>query len=103
MDYEKAYKQLVEDFGVILNLNTVKESGVISVEDVRKLIPSLAESEDEGKGKAYGIVDELSLPEKCKACIWSPQPSDVHDAGSHRTCYFVGTCNNFDRFRKREG
>lgn len=47
MDYEKAYKQLVEDFGAILNLNTVKESGVISVEDVRKLIPELAESEDE--------------------------------------------------------
>ena len=47
MDYEKAYKQLVEDFGIILNLNTVKESGVISVEDVRKLIPELAESEEE--------------------------------------------------------
>lgn len=71
-----------------------------------KILNSLQEEpvrEDEGKDKAYGIVDELSLPEKCKACIWSPHPSDVHDAGSHRTCHFVGTCNNFDRFRKREG
>lgn len=58
---------------------------------------------DYKKGEAHGIVDKLPLPEKCRACIWGPLPSDVHDAGSHRTCHFVGTCNNFDRFRKREG
>ena len=59
--------------------------------------------EDEGKDKAYGIVDKLPLPEKCKACIWGPLPSDTHGEDSDLTCHFVGTCNNFDRFKKREG
>ena len=45
----------------------------------------------------------LAIPEKCKACIWGPLPSDTHGEDSDLTCHFVGTCNNFDRFRKREG
>lgn len=46
-DYKKKYEDLVKNFGCILNLNTVKESGVISVDDVKHLIPELKESEDE--------------------------------------------------------
>ena len=51
-DYEKKYKDIVEKFDVVLNLNNVKESGTISVEDVRKIISELAESEDEKMRKA---------------------------------------------------
>ena len=46
-DYKKKYENLVKNFDCILNLNTVKESGVIPVDDVRHLIPELKESEDE--------------------------------------------------------
>lgn len=51
-DYEKKYKDIVEKFDVVLNLDNVKESGTISVEDVRKIISELAESEDEKMKKA---------------------------------------------------
>lgn len=56
-DYKKKYEDLVKDFGQILNLNTVKESGVISVDDVRHIIPELKESEDERIRKA--IIEYL--------------------------------------------
>lgn len=46
-DCEKNYRELVDKLGVVLNLPTVKESGVISVEDIRKLVPELIESKDE--------------------------------------------------------
>ena len=41
------YDEAIEKLGVILNLNTVKESGTISVDDIRKIFPELKESEDE--------------------------------------------------------
>ena len=46
---EKAerFDEVVEKFDVILNLNTVKESGTIFADDVRKILPELKESEDE--------------------------------------------------------
>ena len=43
----KAYDKAIEKFGVILNLNTVKESGTIFADDVRKIFPELKESEGE--------------------------------------------------------
>lgn len=43
----KRYDSAIEKFNVILNLNTVKESGTIFADDVRKIFPELAESEDE--------------------------------------------------------
>ena len=43
----KAYDEAIEKFEVILNLSTVKESGTIFADDVRKIFPALAESEDE--------------------------------------------------------
>ena len=51
-DCEKNYRELVDKLGVVLNLPTVKESGMISVEDIRKLVPELIESEDERIRKA---------------------------------------------------
>lgn len=47
--FEKAkrFDEAIEKFDVILNLNTVKESGTIFAEDVRKILPELAESENE--------------------------------------------------------
>lgn len=41
------YDEAIEKFGVILNLNTVKESGTIFADDVRKIFPELKESEGE--------------------------------------------------------
>ena len=41
------YDEAIEKLGVILNLNTVKESGTIFVDDVRKIFSELKESEDE--------------------------------------------------------
>ena len=43
----KAYDEAIEKFDVILNLNTVKKSGTIFADDVRKIFPELKESEDE--------------------------------------------------------
>ena len=43
----KRYDEAIEKFDVILNLNTVKESGTIFADDVRKILPELKESEDE--------------------------------------------------------
>lgn len=43
----KRYDEAIEKFDVILNLNTVKESGTIFANDVRKILPELAESKDE--------------------------------------------------------
>jgi hypothetical protein len=48
----KRYDEAIEKFGVILNLNTVKESGTVFVDDVRKILPELKESEDENVGKS---------------------------------------------------
>jgi len=41
----KAYDEVIEKFAVILNLNTVKESGTIFADDVRKILPELNEDE----------------------------------------------------------
>ena len=43
----KAYDEAIEKFEVILNLNTVKESGTIFADDVRKILPELKELEGE--------------------------------------------------------
>ena len=43
----KRYDEVIEKFDVILNLNTVKESGTIFVNDVRKILHELKEDEDE--------------------------------------------------------
>jgi len=43
----KRYDVAIEKFDVILNLDTVKESGTIFADDVRKILPELKESEDE--------------------------------------------------------
>lgn len=43
----KAYDEAIKKFNVILNLNTVKESGTIFADDVRKIFPELRESKDE--------------------------------------------------------
>ena len=43
----KRYDEAIEKFDVILHLNTVKESGTIFADDVRKILPELKESEDE--------------------------------------------------------
>ena len=43
----KAYDEAIEKFDVILNLNTVKKSGTIFADDVRKIFPELKESENE--------------------------------------------------------
>ena len=48
----KRYDEAIEKFDVILNLNTVKESGTIFADDVRKILPELAESEGEKIRKA---------------------------------------------------
>ena len=48
----KRYDEAIEKFDVILNLNTVKESGTIFADDVRKILPELKESEDERIRKA---------------------------------------------------
>ena len=48
----KAYDKAIETFDVILNLDNVKESGTIFVDDIRKIFPELAESEDEKIRKA---------------------------------------------------
>ena len=48
----KRYDEAIEKFDVILNLNTVKESGTIFADDVRKILPELKESEDEKIRKA---------------------------------------------------
>ena len=47
---EKAarYDEVIETFDVILNLNTVKKSGTIFTDDVRKILPELKESEGDG-------------------------------------------------------
>jgi len=47
MNYEKAYKEALEKLEVILNLNTVKKSGTIYVDDIQKIFPELKENEDE--------------------------------------------------------
>lgn len=53
----KAYDEAIEKFDVILNLNTVKESGTIFADDVRKILPELAESEGDRINKAiYNCV-----------------------------------------------
>ena len=43
----RRYDEAIEKFDVILNLNTVKKSGTIFADDVRKIFPELKESEDE--------------------------------------------------------
>ena len=48
----KRYDSAIEKFDVILNLNTVKESGTIFADDVRKIFPELAELNDEKIRKA---------------------------------------------------
>lgn len=48
----KRYDEAIKKFDVILNLNTVKESGTIFTDDVRKILSELAESEDEKIRKA---------------------------------------------------
>lgn len=54
----KRYDEAIEKFEVILNLNTVKESGTIFADDVRKILPELKESEDEKTIKF--IANELA-------------------------------------------
>ena len=56
---EKArrYDEAIEKFDVILNLNTVKESGTIFADDVRKIFPELKESDDDRIRK--GIIRNL--------------------------------------------
>jgi len=46
MDYERKYKELVDNFKSVLNLRAVKENGTIPTEDVRKLIPELQTPND---------------------------------------------------------
>jgi len=43
----KRFDEVIEKFDVILNLNTVKESGTIFTEDVRKILPELKENDGE--------------------------------------------------------
>ena len=52
----KRFDEVIEKFDVILNLNTVKESGTIFAEDVRKIFPELKASDDERIIK--GIIKE---------------------------------------------
>lgn len=73
MDYEKKYKELIERFDVLLNLKTVKESGTLSIEDIKKSIPELAESEDEKIRKRIIHAlhgDVLDVEEINKAIAW---------------------------------
>ena len=65
MDYEQKYKELVERFDAIFNLDSVRESGTIYVEDIRKLIPELAESEDEKiRKEIIGFCKTISTGQK---------------------------------------
>ncbi len=47
----KRYDEAIEKFSVILNLNTVKKSGTIFADDVRKIFSELKETEDEKIGR----------------------------------------------------
>lgn len=59
---EKAerYDEVIEKFDVILNLDIVKESGTIFADDVRKILPELAEGEDERIRKYLSSFVELN-------------------------------------------
>ena len=93
----KAYDEAIEKFDVILNLNTVKESGTIFADDVRKILPELAESEGDRINKAiYNCVKWFGFDssffkdvsqEECLAWLekqgehkpaWSEEDEEIH-------------------------
>lgn len=112
-DCEKNYRELVDKLGVILNLPTVKESGMISVEDIRKLVPELKESEGEiikkeliaafQNGVAYNSIskerakDYISWIEKHKQ---TPQWM-IDFLNEHRSHF--GVLMDYDEHREIEG
>lgn len=94
---EKArrYDEAIEKFDVILNLNTVKESGTICTDDVRKILPELAESEDEKIRKA--IIEIVKKDEErigtnahLKKIQWLEKKGEKGTNGNEREIpYFV--------------
>jgi len=72
----KRYDEAIEKFDVILNLNTVKKSGTIFTDDVRKILPELIESEDDVMRKM--AIKAVHAPET-QSCIksWGINPDDV--------------------------
>lgn len=74
-DYKKKYEELVENFDTILNLNTVRESGVISVDDVRKLIPELKKSD---KMIREALIDGFTVMKESKNCGKTFSKYNIH-------------------------
>ena len=89
---EKArrYDEIIEKFDVILNLNTVKESGTIFADDVRKIITELKESEDERIRKdivaAVETYGDFTQGRKEEIYAWLEKKSEQNLANSAKPC-----------------
>ena len=103
----KAYDEAIEKFDVILNLNTVKESGTIFADDVRKILPELKESEDERIRKT--LIDMLKNDEKCylKEIAWlekqgEQKPYGLREECKDCQCNYVGECKGSCAMKRNE-
>ena len=92
----KAYDKAVDTFNVLLNLNTVKESGTIFTDDVRKIFPELKENEDE---KIRKEIEQLiqcmhdADPRKRRWISWLEKQGETYEKlpqTSHK--YNTGDC-----------
>jgi len=109
---EKAarYDEAIEKFDVILNLNTVKKSGTIFADDVRKIFPELKESGDERIRKwLIEMVEEMRKAnltaefngDCSEAIAWLEKQCEPFTKKDVDDAYLKGVCDAKSELKKQ--